>query len=117
VGKLDMDKVKHSQSNLTIGTDGLSSNMSLNLWDEMRSVLLTHTQEELNGLARKILTAVTRNGARALNVNCGEIKKGTFADFIVCALPQDLQGKEDCALQLILHTKQTHITCIAGEIV
>lgn len=115
VGKLDMKKVKQTQSTLTIGTDGLSSNISLNLWDEMRAALFTHTQEELNGLAKKVLLAVTANGATALNLNCGELKVGKFADLIVCQVDEKIENKEDVALQLILHTKQTNLTFIAGE--
>jgi len=111
VGKLSIKNIE----NLTIGTDGLSSNISLNLWDEMRAVLFSHEKMQINTLAKKILKAVTINGANALNLNCGEIKKEKHADLIVCKLPDDLENIEDIALQLILHTKFTKATYIAGE--
>lgn len=111
VGKLDIKNI----SNLTIGTDGLSSNISLNLWDEMRAVLLTHEKIEINNLAKKTLQAVTINGANALNLNCGEIKEGKYADFIVCEIADDLENIEDIPLELILHTKQTNFTYIGGK--
>jgi cytosine/adenosine deaminase-related metal-dependent hydrolase len=115
VGKLDMKKVEETHSTLTIGTDGLSSNISLNLWDEMRAVIFTHTQEALNDLAKKVLIATTKDAATALNLNCGQIAEGKFADLIVCQMAQEIENKEDLPLQLILHTKHTHLTFIAGE--
>ncbi len=111
VGKLDISKLE----NFTLGTDGLSSNISLNLWDEMRAVLWSHQDEEINELAKKVIKAVTINGAKALGLNCGEIKKGRCADLIVCELSGDLQSIEDIMLQLILHTKFTKATFVAGE--
>ena len=111
VGTLNISKIEE----FTLGTDGLSSNISLNLWDEMRAVLWTHQSEDIDRLAKKVIQAVTINGAKALNLNCGEIEKAKHADFIVCELSEDLQNIEDIVLQLILHTKFTKATFVAGE--
>lgn len=111
VGKLSIRNIE----NLTIGTDGLSSNISLNLWDEMRAILFSHEKMQINTLAKKILTAVTSNGAKALNLNCGEITKDKYADFIICEVNDDLENIEEIALELILHTKFTKATYVAGE--
>ncbi|MBL0703001.1 MAG: metal-dependent hydrolase [Sulfurospirillum sp.] len=111
VGKLNLSKVK----NFTLGTDGLSSNVSLNLWDEMRAVLLSHEKIEINTLAEMTIKAVTTHGASALNINAGEIRVGKFADLNICELPDEVKSLKEIALQLILHTKFTKTTYIAGE--
>ena len=111
VGKLDISKLE----SFTLGTDGLSSNISLNLWDEMRAALWTHESEDINQLAKKLIQAVTLNSAKALNLECGEIKKRKHADFIVCELSDDLDNIKDIVLELILHTKFTKATFVAGE--
>lgn len=111
VGKLSIRDIE----NLTIGTDGLSSNISLNLWDEMRAILFSHEKMEIHTLAKKLLKASTSNGSKALSLNCGEIAKDKFADFIVCELADDIEELEDIPLALVLHTKFTKATYIAGE--
>ncbi|AOO64171.1 aminofutalosine deaminase family hydrolase [Sulfurospirillum halorespirans] len=114
VGKLDLEAVQHQNINLTLGTDGLSSNISLSLWDEMRSALMMHAECELSSLAKMLLQSVTCNAAKALQLPCGVLEKERYADLIVATLPQACE-KEDVALQLILHTHQTHLTFIDGE--
>lgn len=114
VGKLDLEAVQKENINLTLGTDGLSSNISLSLWDEMRSALMMHAECELSSLAKTLLQSVTCNAAKALQLPCGVLEKERYADLIVATLPQACE-KEDVALQLILHTHQTHLTFIDGE--
>ncbi|ATB68468.1 deaminase family protein [Sulfurospirillum diekertiae] len=114
VGKLDLEAVQKENINLTLGTDGLSSNISLSLWDEMRSALMLHPKLELSSLAQTLLQSVTCNAAKALQLPCGVLEKERYADLIVVTLPQACE-KEDMPLQLILHTHQTHLTFIDGE--
>jgi len=114
VGKLNIDAIEEANINLTLGTDGLSSNISLSLWDEMRSALMMHPEYELSNLAKTLLQSVTSNAALALELPCGVLKEECYSDFIVATLPQACE-KEDVALQLILHTHQTHLTYIDGE--
>lgn len=114
VGKLDLKNVKKHAINVTLGTDGLSSNISLSLWDEMRSALMMHPELELSNLAKTLLQSVTCNAARALDLPCGALEKERYSDLIVAILPQTCE-REDVALQLILHTHQTHLTFIDGE--
>jgi len=114
VGKLNLKAVRDHNINLTLGTDGLSSNISLSLWDEMRSALMMHAGLELSSLAKTLLQSVTCNAAKALQLPCGVLEKERYSDFIVVTLPQACE-KEDVALQLILHTHQTHLTFIDGE--
>ncbi|MBN1839886.1 MAG: metal-dependent hydrolase [Campylobacterales bacterium] len=114
IGKLDVERVENEKINLTLGTDGLSSNISLSLWDEMRSALMMHTSMELNALARTLLQSVTCNAAHALKLPCGALKEGLASDMIVVTLPQSCE-LSTLPLHLILHTQNTHLTFIDGE--
>ena len=114
VGSLDMQKVQNHSINLTLGTDGLSSNISLSLWDEMRSSLMMHANAQLDTLSLTLLKSVTCNAANALNLKVGCLEKGLGADIIVATLPQpcDIQ---DVPLHLILQTHHVHMSFINGE--
>ena len=114
VGKLDIQKIAHHKINLTLGTDGLSSNISLSLWDEMRSALMLHANENLLELAQLLIQSVTCNAGLSLKLPCGILEKENVADMIVVTLPQPC-SKETIALQLILHTHHTTMTFINGE--
>ncbi|MGM0533445.1 MAG: aminofutalosine deaminase family hydrolase [Campylobacterota bacterium] len=100
--------------NLILATDGLSSNFSLSLFDEMRAALMVHDDLEINDLARRLLRAVTKTPARALGLNCGAIEKDRDADFIAINLPE--AKIKQLALHTILHTKIVAKTYIAGEL-
>ena len=113
IGRLEIEHI--DKSILNLGTDGLSSNISLNIWDEMRAALMTHFQADLQKLAPLLLKMATSNAAKALNLNCGELSPDKFADFIVCEVNSDLEKIDGIALELILHTKFTKATYIAGE--
>ena len=112
IGRLEIENIDKKMLNL--GTDGLSSNISLNLWDEMRMALMLHHKGDFENLAPLLLKMSTINGANALNLEAGEITENKLADFIVCEVPEDTQV-EDLPLQLILHTKFTKATYVAGE--
>lgn len=113
--KLDLKKILKYNINLTLATDGLSSNISLNLWDELRVALLVHFEYELSELAKILLLAVTKNAAFSLDLNCGEIAFEKFADFaIICLkdLPKDLSL---LPLELILRTSEASEIYIQGQ--
>ncbi len=110
-GKLDINKVK----NLTLGTDGLSSNNSLNMWDEMRAGLMMHVDQEPNRLAQKLIQAATANGANALDKKSGKLSEGYDADMIAIKLPDSVQNLEAIALFLILHASYADMIIIKGK--
>ena len=112
-----MYKIQENMIPLSLGTEGLSSNVSLSLWDEMRSALMMQANCVLESLSQTLLQAVTCNAAHALNLPCGKLEEGLYADMIVATLPQEVETKEQLATQLILHTHQTHFNFINGEIV
>ncbi len=110
--KLDISKL--DDINLTIGTDGLSSNNSLSMFDELRNALMMHTDININSLATKLLKAATVNGAKALGLNKGVLQKDLDADIISFTLPDNIEENEDLAMHIILHTKFVDKTIIGG---
>jgi cytosine/adenosine deaminase-related metal-dependent hydrolase len=111
--KLNLD-VLHSIP-FSLGTDGLSSNNSLSMFDEMRNALMIHTHKNINVLAKKLLKAATRNGANALGLNKGSLEENKESDMIALTLPDTLQNIEDLATHIILHTKYVNRTIIGGK--
>ena len=75
---------------------------------------MMHFKADLNKLASLLLQMSTSNAAQTLGLNAGEIAKEKLADFIVCEVHDDTR-LENLALGLILHTKFTKATYIAGE--
>lgn len=108
-----LKKALQSGINVHIGTDGLSSNISLSMLDEMRANLLIHKNFKPNLLAKTLIKMATCNGAKALNLNLGEIKAGKIADFSVfkvgkCELDQ-------LPLQFLLNAKKVSKLFIQGK--
>jgi cytosine/adenosine deaminase-related metal-dependent hydrolase len=114
--KLDVKKVIDLGIDLAIGTDGLSSNFSLNMFDELRNALMSHTEQNPNDFAKKLIKMATINGAKALKLNSGVLSKDKDADFLVIQSFDNLRV-EDIALMIILHTKKENIkkVFILGE--
>ncbi len=113
---LDLNLVKNKNVIYSIGTDGLSSNNSLNIWDELRAALFAHFERDVVSLAKDLIIAVTRNGAISLGMknNLG-LKKNQSADLVTVLLPDEVSDKEQLALELILHTKKIKSGYINGE--
>jgi len=101
----------------SIGTDGLSSNNSLSIFDELRNALMMHTNIEVNELASKLLTASTQGGALALGLEKGQLVKNKDADMILLSLPDVVEKEENLASAIILHTKKVDKIIIGGEYV
>jgi cytosine/adenosine deaminase-related metal-dependent hydrolase len=100
---------------LSIGTDGLSSNHTLNMFDEIRNALFMHTSLDSNQLAQKLLIASTNGGAKAMGLNKGILAKNYDADIISFILPDKCNTKKDIATSVILHTSNTTHTYIGGK--
>ena len=103
--------------NMLLGTDGLSSNYSLSILEEMRAALMMHHKADLKKLALRLINAVTKNAAKALNLKIGKIETGYYADFAIFKLPNDLKEEENSniALHTILNCNKTQNVYIGGE--
>ena len=99
----------------TVATDGLSSNDSLSIFDELRATLMLHNDIPIQALATSLLKSVTSDAAKVLNLNCGEVAVGKLADFAVVTLPETPKREEEIALWSILHTKEVSQLFIEGE--
>ena len=100
---------------IALATDGLSSNWSLNLFDEMRAALMLHHLGPLEALAGRLIRSVTLDAARSIRSDAGRIEPGAPADFALIRLPQACDRTESLALHTILHTREAEAVWIAGE--
>ena len=80
----------------------------------MRAGIMIHKDTHLDTLARTLLLMTTKNAARALGFDSGEIKVGKNADIACFALPKGTKENR-LALDLILHTKEAKFLFIDGE--
>ncbi|MDR0407911.1 MAG: metal-dependent hydrolase [Campylobacteraceae bacterium] len=113
-GVLDIKKIQNSDTSLLLGTDGLSSNISLNLWDEMRAALFMHQSFSLENLAVLLLRASTCEAAKALGLNKGRLEKGFDADIAVLNLKEIPSDVADIPLHIILQTNEAQKVFING---
>lgn len=112
---LHVKSILDKNINLTTATDGLSSNTTLSLWDELRAAIFTHQDENLTTLAKTLLHSVTKNAALALRLNSGELTKDKEADIITFSLPEQVENIDQLPLQTLLHVKSVSDVFIQGE--
>ncbi len=107
-GAIDLEALERHNINWLTATDGLSSNYTLNLFEEMKIALFMHSSAPLLPLAERLLESVTTKAAEALQLNCGAIEVGKDADMLLLQL--DTTPNEQLKLHLILH--QYHILSV-----
>jgi cytosine/adenosine deaminase-related metal-dependent hydrolase len=112
VGRLPIEELKLPFS---VATDGLSSNDSLNIFDEMRAAILLHNDIPIQELATTLLKSVTSDAADILGLECGRIENGKLADFAVVTLREAPKREEEIALWAVLHTKEVSQVFVNGE--
>jgi cytosine/adenosine deaminase-related metal-dependent hydrolase len=100
---------------LAMGTDGLSSNNTLDMFEEIKNAFFMHTNLDSNELATKLVTASTYGGAKALGLKKGSLIKEYDSDIITFNLPDVCSSKEDLATAIILHTSQITHAFIKGK--
>ncbi len=106
--------IEELQLPFSVATDGLSSNDSLNIFDELRAALLLHNDIPIQELANNLLKAVTSDAADSLGMDCGKIEKEKLADFAVITLKETPKRSDELALWSILHTKEVSEVYIEG---
>ena len=113
-GRLQIEELIKSKMPFSIATDGLSSNNSLNIFDELRAALMLHHLGPLEALANQLIKSITSAPAQIFNLNFGAIEIGKDADFALLTLPDTPSSLESIALQSILHTHQVDAVYING---
>ena len=94
---------------LSIGTDGLSSNYTLKIFDEIKDGFFMHYDIDTKQLAKKLLLSATNGGAKALGLQKGILKKDYDADIISFKI-DDSGVVDSLPVAIILQdTKPTHI--------
>jgi len=110
-GRLNIEDLNLPYS---VATDGLSSNDSLSIFDELRAALMLHHQAPMQELANRLIRSVTSDAADILGLNCGRITEGKLADFAIVTLKEKPKREEEIALWTILHTKEVSNVYIGG---
>jgi len=88
-GVFPWKRIKERKINICLGTDGPASNNSLSLFSEMKIGALLQKIENKDPTAisaQKSFQMATKNGAKALRINTGEIKVGKLADLVLIDL-------------------------------
>jgi len=111
-GRLPIEDVNIPMS---IATDGLSSNWSLNIWEELRAALMLHHQGPLEKMADRFIRAVTSDAAIAIRSKSGNLEVGAPADLCIITLPDRCEEREALSLHAILHTDTATQVYLAGE--
>ncbi len=114
-GRLSLETLREADVAWTLGTDGLSSNTSLNLWEEMRAAVSLHHTAPLEPFALELLRAATSRAAEALGLSTGCIAEGRPADFITLKLPGAVDSADALPLQAVLHTNRAQTVTIQGK--
>ena len=111
---LDLDKIANIP--YTIATDGLSSNYSLNMYEELRAALFVHSDKHALAFAKELIVNATKGGYSALGFDGGVIQEGAPADMQLVSLPDEITNLEEIYLHLILHTIKPERVYIEGEL-
>jgi len=115
VGRLPIETLRDLELKYSIATDGLSSNDSLSILDELRAGLMLHHQAPIEKLAHKFIESITSDAADILGLECGRIEDGKLADFAVVTLREAPKREEEIALWAVLHTKEVSKVYVGGE--
>jgi cytosine/adenosine deaminase-related metal-dependent hydrolase len=114
-GRLPIEDLKRLNMPYSVATDGLSSNDSLNIFDELRAAVMLHHQAPIQELSGKLIQTVTSDAADILSLDCGKIEVGKLADLAVVTLREAPKREEEIALWTVLHTKKVSQVYINGE--
>jgi cytosine/adenosine deaminase-related metal-dependent hydrolase len=114
-GAIDLDALEAHHVPWVCGTDGLSSNYDLNLFEEMKIALFMHSETALLPLATRLIERATKEAAAALDLETGAIETGKQADMLVIQL--DHAANEQLPLHLLLHQFPINRIYINGNIV
>lgn len=112
-GILDITTLETQKTPFVLGTDGLSSNYSLDLFEEMKIALFLHASHDLLSLAKTLWESVTSLPAHALRLNCGTIAPNYDADLLVVHVDYPLN--DQLSIHLITQPRTIDAVYIQGE--
>lgn len=113
-GVLNLKGLYEYQLPYVCATDGLSSNYSLDLLEELKAALFMHDDADLDTLSISLLHSITTTAGEALGLKTGRIQAGWDADMLVFELDKEIAHEEDLALHLILKQFPLHHIFING---
>lgn len=111
-GAINLDALEQHNIPWICGTDGLSSNYRLDLFEEMKIALFMHSDTPLEPLANRLIRSVTIEAAKALGLNKGAIEIGKDADMLVMQL--DAEPNDQLPVHLLLHGYDISTVFIGG---
>ncbi len=114
-GRLAVEELIELNMPFSLATDGLSSNNSLNIFDELRAALMLHHLGPLETLSSLLIEGITSKPAEIFSLNSGKIELGKDADFAMVSLPDRPTSLKSIALQTILHVHKVESLIIEGE--
>jgi len=114
-GRLALETLIENNMPFTTATDGLSSNNTLSILDELRAALMLHHLAPLEKLASLLIQSITSTPAEIFSLNSGKIEVGRDADFALVTLPDKPNRLESIALHTILHVKRVDELYINGK--
>ncbi len=112
-GALDLARLERENIPWVCGTDGLSSNYTLDLFEEMKIALFMHHGHDLLPLAQKLWHSVTKGAAEAMGLNCGTISESYDADVLVARV--DFEINDQFPLHLLLRRPIIESVYIQGN--
>ncbi|MBE6445244.1 MAG: amidohydrolase [Alphaproteobacteria bacterium] len=92
-GVFMLQKLQNAGCRITLGTDSMASNNNLSMLEEMKLCAISakiQSNDPTAGSAQDIFEIATRNGAKAFDLDAGEIKEGKLADCILVDLNNHL---------------------------
>lgn len=112
-GALDLKELDSKNIRWICGTDGLSSNYTLNLLEEMKAALFMHHNLSLLELATALWKSVTVDAADALGLNCGTIAPSYDADLLVTRVNYPIN--DQLPIHLLLQPLHIESVYIVGQ--
>ena len=85
-GTAPINKILSENINVGLGTDGMASNDSFDMFEEMKIGTLVQRAKNKELKANTIFRMATQNGANALGIDSGIIKEGKLADLSIINL-------------------------------
>ena len=110
---LNLDQIEKKGIPFSLGTDGKSSNYSLDMFEEYKTALFMHKDKDLESFAQDLIINTNLNSAKALGLNTGSIELGKDSDLLLINL--DFEVNSDFFTHLILHKKDIEMVFVNGK--